>query len=298
MEDSAYVQLGLLAPLEQYAMFGIFDGHGGSAVSLCVSEELPDQVVAAASTDEGDAAAGDIAEDGGLAGRALKAALPAMDAILREAGDGQPGFLPSAGGPIPSDVKNLFALTGSTAVVALLECTESPEVGRPVRVVVANCGDSRAILCRGGVALPLTEDHKPGDPEETARIEKAGGFVGAVGPCMRIDGWGLNLSRALGDFHYKARHDLSVAEQKVSVIPDIRCADITPDDEFLLLACDGVFELHSCQEAVDIVRQQLLAEASPEEAVETLLDASCSEDLMSTQGRGSDNVSAMVVLLR
>ena len=34
---------------------------------------------------------------------------------------------------------------------------------------------------------------------------KAGGTVGVVGPCARIDGWGLNLSRALGDFHYKAR---------------------------------------------------------------------------------------------
>mmetsp|Transcript_101419 Transcript_101419/g.326893 ORF Transcript_101419/g.326893 Transcript_101419/m.326893 type:complete len:517 (-) Transcript_101419:89-1639(-) len=304
MEDAEVAILGLDAPLERHAMFAIFDGHGGSAVSRRVSQDLPAQVTAAAAAaevdGEGEAAAGGDGEDGGLAGRALKAALPAMDVILREAGDGQPGFLPSQGpgGPIPSDVRNAYALTGSTAIVCLLECSDSPEVGQPTRVVVANIGDSRAILCRGGAAIPLSEDHKPDDPEEIERIEKAGGFVGAVGPCMRIDGWGLNLSRAFGDFHYKARDDLPVADQKVSVIPDIRCMDITDDDEFLLLGCDGIFELHSCQEAVDHVRQKLRAEASLEEAMESLCDASCSADLTQTQGRGSDNVSAMIILLQ
>lgn len=269
-------------------------------MSRRTAAELPQHVVSAA---EQVASAGlqDVqSEEGGLAGRALREALPAMDSVLREAGDGQPGFLPitNGGAPIPSDVRNAFALTGSTAVVALLECDGPPEVSRPLRVVVANIGDSRAILCRAGEAIELSEDHKPDDPGEQARIEKAGGFVGAVGPCMRIDGWGLNLSRALGDFHYKARDDLPPGEQKVSVVPDIRAIDIAPEDEFLLLCCDGVFELHSSQEAVDHVRQRLLAGAAPSEAAESLCEASCSPDLLKTQGRGSDNVSVMVVLLR
>merc|ERR1712087_901328 len=134
---------------------------------------------------------------------------------------------------------------------------------------------------------------KPELPSEEERIRNAGGHVAMAGPCHRVDGWGLNLSRALGDFHYKAREDLPVEEQKVSVIPDIRTSDITDEDEFLLLCCDGVFELHSNQEAVDHVREKLAAQMPPTEAMESLVGASCSPDLCQTQGRGSDNVSAM-----
>merc|ERR1712014_120508 len=102
-------------------------------------------------------------------------------------------------------------------------------------------------------------DHKPELKAEEERIRKAGGHVAAVGPCQRIDGWGLNLSRALGDFHYKARDDLPPDQQKVSCCPDIQCVEITPEDEFLFLGCDGVFELHSTQDAVDIARAGIAA---------------------------------------
>jgi len=303
MEDAVCVVLDQSEPLEHFALFGVFDGHGGAAVSRRIADDLPAELLEAAQAESHDAGATQPlwdTQDGGLAGRALSAALPAMDVKLRALGEGRPGFLPAAGGgaAIPSDVRNAYALTGCTAVVALVECEGSPEVAAPLRVTVANLGDSRAIVCRGGQAVALSEDHKPEDPVETDRIEKAGGFVGAVGPCVRIDGWGLNLSRALGDFHYKARDDLPVGEQKVSVIPDIRTLEFTEEDEFLLLACDGVFELHDNQQAVDHVREQLASGASLSEAVEGLVDASCSDDIFATQGKGSDNVSVMVVLLR
>merc|ERR1740138_1317176 len=117
---------------------------------------------------------------------------------------------------------------GSTAVVALVECEGPPaQLGYPKRIVVANCGDSRAVLCRGGEAVALSEDQKPDVASERERIERAGGFVAAVGPCLRIDGWGLNLSRALGDFHYKAREDLQPHEQKVSAFPEMRSSEVT-----------------------------------------------------------------------
>ncbi|KAI7751796.1 hypothetical protein M8C21_024741, partial [Ambrosia artemisiifolia] len=57
---------------------------------------------------------------------------------------------------------------GSTAVVAVVA---------PDKIVVSNCGDSRAVLCRNGVAIPLSTDHKPDRPDELERIEKAGGRV-------------------------------------------------------------------------------------------------------------------------
>merc|ERR1712072_575120 len=107
-------------------------------------------------------------------------------------------------------------------------------------------------------------------PEEEARIRRAGGHVGKAGPCHRVDGWGLNLSRALGDFHYKARTDLPPEDQKVIAVPEVRTLALCADDEFLVLGCDGVFELHSNQDVVDIVRHGLQAGLSVEQAVEEL----------------------------
>ena len=50
---------------------------------------------------------------------------------------------------------------------------------------VANAGDSRAVLCRGGQALALSEDHKPQSETERNRITAAGGFVSDVGGVSR-----------------------------------------------------------------------------------------------------------------
>ena len=57
---------------------------------------------------------------------------------------------------------------GSTCVVAVI---------RDNTLTVANAGDSRAVLCRRGEAIPLSRDHKPQDEDERARIQNAGGFV-------------------------------------------------------------------------------------------------------------------------
>lgn len=64
----------------------------------------------------------------------------------------------------PMDV----ALVGSTAVVALLT---------PEYIFVANCGNSRAVLCRAGGAVPLSVDQKPDREDELARITACGGHV-------------------------------------------------------------------------------------------------------------------------
>lgn len=78
---------------------------------------------------------------------------------------------------------------GSTAAVVL--------VRKDGMVVCCNVGDSRAVLCRGGLALPLSVDHKPNAPDERARIEQAGGKIKRDGSDYRIQG--LAVSRAFGD---------------------------------------------------------------------------------------------------
>jgi len=295
MEDATCVHTQLEDPLENYALFGVFDGHGGSVVSRYAARELPKRFQACAREPMLDAQ-----DTANFPGTILSTALVTLDEALRRDGEGEPGFLHVAGGgkPIESSVRNSFGLMGSTAIVALVECDGPPETSTPLRVTVANLGDSRAVICRGGEAVPLSEDHKPDLPSERARIEEAGGSVGVVGPCARIDGWGLNLSRALGDFHYKAREDLAASQQKVSSMPDINILQVTPEDEFLFLGCDGIFELNSNQDVVDKIRAGLHQGRSLEEIVEDLVDASCSTDLVETGGLGGDNVTAMVILLQ
>ena len=98
---------------------------------------------------------------------------------------------------------------GCTSIVAVI-------VGRTL--VVANAGDSRAVLCRaGGVTEPLSFDHKPLQNREMNRITNAGGFVNQFG---RVNG-NLNLSRSIGDLKYKQVPGIPPAEQMITAEPDI-----------------------------------------------------------------------------
>jgi serine/threonine protein phosphatase PrpC len=98
---------------------------------------------------------------------------------------------------------------GATAIVAVI---------MDRTLVVANAGDSRAVLCRGGgVTVALSFDHKPMQTTELARIRAAGGFVNAFG---RVNG-NLNLSRSVGDLKYKQVPGIPPALQMITAEPDI-----------------------------------------------------------------------------
>jgi protein phosphatase 1G len=124
---------------------------------------------------------------------------------------------------------------GCTAVVALL---------RQNQLYVANAGDSRAVLSRNGNALALSQDHKPGHVEERERIVKAGGFLSEIGGITRVNG-NLNLSRAIGDLRYKNNAELHPAAQIITAEPDIEHISLQSEDRFLILACDGIWDVMS-----------------------------------------------------
>lgn len=134
--------------------------------------------------------------------------------------------------------------SGCTAVVALIS-------GRDL--IVANCGDSRAIVCRAGKVVEMSFDHKPEDEIELNRIKKAGGRVTLDG---RVNG-GLNLSRAIGDHGYKVNKELSAEEQMISALPDLKRVTLEPEDEFMVLACDGIWNYMSNEEVVGFVKQRI-----------------------------------------
>ncbi len=56
----------------------------------------------------------------------------------------------------------------------------------------------------------------------------------------RVNG-GLNLTRALGDFDYKTNSKLEYHEQMITCHPDVRKVERHPDDEFIIMGCDGIW---------------------------------------------------------
>ena len=112
-------------------------------------------------------------------------------------------------------------------------------------VICANAGDSRTVLAKNGIAVDLSVDHKPDDVNEMRRIQNAGGFV----EDGRVNGM-LALSRALGDFEYKNNPMFKAKDQVVSAFPDVKIVPITSDAQFVLLACDGIWDVKTSQEAI------------------------------------------------
>lgn len=174
--------------------------------------------------------------------------------------------------------------SGCTAVLVLIQDKE---------VYVANAGDSRCVLCRKGNAIDLSFDHKPEDEPERKRIEAAGGKVTADG---RVNG-GLNLSRAIGDHLYKQNNTLSAREQMITALPDIQTTTLEEGDEFLVLACDGIWNYMSSQEVVDFIREKLKdpeKRKRPSLVCEQIFDYCLAPNTMG-DGTGCDNMTCIVV---
>ncbi|KAK3447297.1 hypothetical protein EUGRSUZ_A02858 [Eucalyptus grandis] len=237
MEDAICVRTGLCRPelsrRRPVHFFAVFDGHGGHHVSrLCrekmhvfLEEELtrPREQRPA---DEDDAWR-----------EVMRASFRRMDeATMNTCACGSVG---SQCACHPMEV----AIGGSTAVAAVLT---------PDRIVVANCGDSRAVLCRGGKAIPLSRDHKPDRPDELARIEAAGGRVIHVNGA-RVEGI-LAMSRAIGDKYLKP---------VVTSEPEITFTARQAEDDCLILASDGLWDVLSSELACEVAFECLRGEGSP-----------------------------------
>lgn len=268
MEDT-HIATSISRNGNELGMFAVFDGHGGQEVSALVQLLLP-HVLEKRLTSMSSKADVDLAN-------ILTDAVEEVDVCLFNGPLGI-GWLLSSLHP--------FWSVGCTSCVAVVDPIER-------KIVVANTGDSRAILCRDGVAISLSEDHKPEDSEEYRRIRKAGGTVVRYGPCFRVDG-GLNLSRALGDFKYKTNVSLPSHEQKIVARPDITTQEWLPGsaDEFLVIACDGLFERMNRQQVVNHIRGGLANGAAPREVLQDLLHACCAR---TSRDAGQDNETIILV---
>ncbi|KAF9898644.1 Protein phosphatase 2C 2, partial [Lobosporangium transversale] len=154
---------------------------------------------------------------------------------------------------------------------------------------VGNAGDSRAVLGTDGAAIALSHDHKPVNKEESRRIVAAGGFV----EYGRVNG-SLALSRALGDFEFKTNATLGPDDQIVTANPVIVEHKLTDDDEFLILACDGIWDCMTSQEVVTFVRKGIADNIPLDKLCEMTMDNCLASDT-GMAGVGCDNMTMVIV---
>lgn len=181
---------------------GVFDGHGSDQCSAFISKHLPPLIL-------------------GLESLTDKTALEnvCLQADKDCAAAGKEG--------------------GTTGTFIILN---QPDSNGTIKATVANVGDSRVLIVRqNGSSLQIafaTEDHKPTNQDERTRITRAGGQV-RMG---RVDG-DLAVSRAFGDFQFKGGDGPGPDPRntKVVCVPDITEIELRPDD-WIVVACDGVFE--------------------------------------------------------
>ncbi|KAJ8535837.1 hypothetical protein K7X08_034238 [Anisodus acutangulus] len=177
---------------------------------------------------------------------------------------------------------------GSTAVVAVI-CSS--------HIIVANCGDSRAVLYRGKEAVALSIDHKPSREDEYARIEASGGKV-IQWNGHRVFGV-LAMSRSIGDRYLKP---WIIPEPEVMFVPRAR------EDECLVLASDGLWDVMSNEEVCEVARRRILlwhkkngTNPLPErgQGVDPAAQAAAEYlSSMALQKGSKDNISVIVVDLK
>ncbi|KAJ8642951.1 hypothetical protein MRB53_004699 [Persea americana] len=269
--------------------FAVFDGHGGSHVAkLC--EERMHVLLGEELERAGDSS---VCEVEGWK-RVMERCFGRMDGVALSS-------CPCGNVGVPCDCENggvNSEIVGSTAIVAVVSSTN---------IIVANCGDSRAVLSRGGRAIPLSTDHKPDRPDELERIEAAGGRVIYLNGA-RVLGI-LAMSRALGDKYLKP---IVISD------PEVNMTERSPEDECLILASDGLWDVLSNDMACDVARQCLNEGSQPSSTATVVVDVGEEEatdkEMQASQLRcstaaalltrlalgrkSSDNISVIVIDLK
>ncbi|XP_047123761.1 uncharacterized protein LOC100208679 isoform X2 [Hydra vulgaris] len=194
------------------------------------------------------------------------------------------GFQDSEGVQFQQGSEQVGKDSGTTAVVAMLHGN---------KLYVANAGDSRCVLCRNGKAIDMSIDHKPEDELERKRIKNAGSKITSDG---RVNG-GLNLSRAIGDHNYKQNKSIPSEEQAITACPDIQELLLSKEDSFMVLACDGIWNVMSSEEVIQFVKKRI-DESDEKIKLSTICEElfdKCLSPNTENDGSGCDNMTCIIV---
>jgi len=265
MEDAHITKFNVCKDLDDVHIFAVFDGHGGKEVARFVERHFSDELLATEAFRKGDYE------------NALKTTFLKMDVLIQTPeGKKEVSQLKN------SDDNSGESFAGCTACVILIVKNY---------IYCANAGDSRCVLSSKGLAVEMSQDHKPELQSEKDRITKAGGFI----TDGRVNG-NLNLSRALGDLEYKKDTNLAEKNQLITAYPEVRKRELTSDDEFFVLGCDGIWECMTNQEIVQFVAKKLGETASVSTVCEDLMEKIIAPD--TSTGIGCDNMTCIIVTLK
>jgi hypothetical protein len=209
---------GKISDRNNINMIGVFDGHGGKLVSKYIKENLPDYFTKKF-------------KDNLLSKpeKFSKYVSKVFDTLQTKLIEEHP---------------KAVNYCGSTACL-VIHCINKLE--KKGYLWVINIGDSRAVLNnKNGLSIQLSKDHKPNSPEERMRIEKMGGKIAFDGADWRVKD--LSLSRAFGDID---------CTPYVTHLPQIYKHKLSSKDKFIILACDGLWDVVSNQDAIDFIQDLL-----------------------------------------
>lgn len=273
----------------RFNVYGVFDGHGGSNASKFISEILPLTIKQAIEVE--------------INKLSIENKLKLLDPLNEET-----LFILD----FTKILKNCFMKvdhkfyydpnnnSGSTAVVVVIF---------KGYIITANTGDSRCILSRDGNVKNLSFDHKPKNLGELIRIHNDGGYVSQ----NRVNSI-LALSRAFGDFNFKlhnnnnhGRFHLSRNNKKIPLTaPEEYQVTVEPDiiyqkldslkDEFLVVACDGIWDCYKSNDLIHLIRHQLSLGKKLTEINEIILD-NCIGMANTITGIGFDNMTIIIIAL-
>lgn len=276
------------------SFFGVYDGHGGKAVAKFCAKYLHEQVLKNEAYTAGDLATSlqksFLRMDEMMCGQRGWRELAVLGDKLEKVTGMIEGFLWSPRSGEANRKSNDWSSEEgphSDYIGPTSGCTACVAIIRDNLVIVANAGDSRCVMSHGGRAYDLSKDHKPDLEVEKQRILRAGGFV----QCGRVNG-SLNLARAIGDMELKQNKSLPAEKQIVTADPDINTVKLGDSDEFLVLACDGIWDCMSSQQLVDFVREQLISETKLSVVCERVFDKCLAP---SAGGEGCDNMTMILV---
>ncbi|KAF8322121.1 protein serine/threonine phosphatase 2C [Clavulina sp. PMI_390] len=299
MED-AHSFVADFAGVRGQGYFAVFDGHAGKHAAEWCGEHFHEELIQSLASSKSrttsvpdvlnrtfhavDARLSKLAEDG-----QTHSGCTAVTAFLRledDEGNQPPEYVETAldtSSTATSHTVTAADVPSSSASVTTSSTSTKHGVaafkGATRRVLyTANAGDARAVLGRGGRAVRLTYDHKGSDAQEAKRIKEAGGFV----MNNRVNGV-LAVTRSLGD---------SAMKEFVVGSPYTTETLLGDEDDVLIIACDGLWDVIEDQAAIDLIRP-IITSGSPTSAQE----AASKLVRYALDHFSSDNISVLVVKL-